>query len=130
VARSTFNSSIAYRSAVLFGTARTLDDPAEAAAALEALVEGLLPGRSSEVRAPSQAELRRTRVVEVQIEAASAKVSTGPPDDDPEDVDGPAWAGVVPLDVRWAPPEPAPDGAVGRGEIPIPDSVRHLGGER
>jgi nitroimidazol reductase NimA-like FMN-containing flavoprotein (pyridoxamine 5'-phosphate oxidase superfamily) len=130
VARSTFNSSIAYRSAVLFGAARALEDPVEAATALDALVEGILPGRCAEVRASSEAELRRTRVVELRIDAASAKISMGPLSDDPDDVDGPAWAGVVPLEVRWGAPVPAPDGAVGRGEIPVPSSVRKLRGAR
>ena len=75
----------------------------------------------------AKAELRRTRVVEVQIEAASAKVATGPPADDPDDVAGPAWAGATPSR-RGGGTQPAPDGAVGPGEVPIPDSVRRLGG--
>ena len=126
VARSTFNSSIAYRSAVVFGPARSIEDPEEATAALDALVEGILPGRSAELRPSTEAELRLTRVVEVQIAEASAKISEGPPEDEPEDVLGPAWAGPIPLVASYASPIPAPDGRVGAGEVPIPASVRRL----
>ena len=128
VARSTFESSVAYRSAVIFGPAERIDDPDERSAALDQLIDGLLPGRSAEVRASTPDELRRTAVIRVRIVEASAKISTGPPDDGPEDVAGDAWAGVVPLVTRWGAPEPAPDGAVGRGEIPLPPSVRALEG--
>lgn len=125
VARSTFNSSIAYRSAVVFGPARLIAGE-ERATALELLIEGILPGRSAEVRPSNESELRRTAVVEITIEEASAKVSTGPPQDDPNDLIGGSWAGVVPLEVRWGTPQNAPDGAVGRGEISCPESVRRL----
>jgi len=126
VARSTFNSSMAYRSAVVFGPGRVLEDPEEAAAALDDLVEGILPGRAREVRRSSESELRRTKVVEVTIERASAKISEGPPEDDPDDVAGASWAGTVPLLSTYGEPIPAPDGAVGRGEVPVPASVAHL----
>ncbi len=126
VARSTFNSSMAYRSVVLFGPGRVLEDPEEAAVALDDLVEGILPGRAAEVRRSSESELRRTKVVEVTIERASAKISEGPPEDEPDDVTGTAWAGTVPLVSSFVAPIPAPDGAVGRGEIPVPQSVARL----
>ena len=128
VARSTFESSVAFRSAVVFGPAELIEDPDERSVALDRLIDGLLPGRSAEVRASTPEELRRTSVVRVRIVEASAKISTGPPDDGPDDLLGDAWAGVVPLETRWGAPQPATDGAVGRGEIPIPDSVRRLEG--
>jgi nitroimidazol reductase NimA-like FMN-containing flavoprotein (pyridoxamine 5'-phosphate oxidase superfamily) len=128
VARSTFNSSFAYRSVMAFGPARIVDDPAHAERALDALVEGILPGRSDEVRRPSTSELRRTRVVEVQIARASAKVSVGPPSDEPDDVLTDAWAGTIPLAQVWGTPIAAPDGEVGRGAIPVPRSVARLVG--
>ena len=126
VARSTFESSVAYRSAVLFGPAELVDDATEQSVAIDRLIDGLLPGRSGEVRASTPDELRRTSVVRVRIVEASAKFSEGPPEDSPEDLAGSAWAGVVPLETRWGTPQPAPDGAVGRGEIPIPASVEAL----
>ncbi|MEI8264019.1 MAG: pyridoxamine 5'-phosphate oxidase family protein, partial [Actinomycetes bacterium] len=85
VARSTFNSSMAYRSVSVFGPARLLDGE-EKEAALEKLINGIIPGRSSEVRPSSESEISRTSVLEVTIEEASAKISVGPPDDDDEDV--------------------------------------------
>ena len=127
VARSTFESSVAFRSAVVFGPAELIEDPDERSMGLDRLIEGLIPGRSAEVRASKPDELRRTSVVRVRIVEASAKISAGPPEDGPEDVLGDAWAGVVPLETRWGTPQPAGDGAVGRGEIPIPASVRNLG---
>jgi len=124
VARSTFNSSVAYRSVVVFGSARMVSDEEERRSVLDALVEGLLPGRSSEVRASSESELRRTGIVVVDIEDASAKISAGPPEDDEEDVAGHAWAGVIPLVQKAGAPIPAPDGIVGDGLVEIPPSVR------
>ena len=130
VARSAFNSSIAYRSVVVYGTARRVEDPEEVRAALTLLIDGILPGRSAEVRTSSESELRRTAVVEVAIDAASAKISEGPPSDDPDDVAGPAWAGTVPFRTVVGPPVPAPDGAVGAGTVPVPESIRRLVGGR
>ena len=123
VARSTFNSSMAYRSVSVFGPARLLEGE-EKEAALEKLINGFIPGRSSEVRPSSESEISRTSVLEVMIEEASAKISVGPPDDDEEDVEGPAWAGVIPFRVITEEPIPAPDGAVGAGTVPVPASVQ------
>jgi hypothetical protein len=90
---------------------------------LDLLIDGILPGRSSEVRASTPSELRRTMVLRVAIEEASAKISEGPPEDDPDDVAGTAWAGVLPQQVVLARPVPAEDGSVGRGEVALPRSV-------
>lgn len=123
VARSSFNSSVAYRSVTVFGPAAKVEGAEERRRALDLLIDGILPGRSGEVRASTPPELRRTTVLRVGIEEASAKVSEGPPEDDPEDVDGGAWAGVLPQRVVLDSPVPASDGAVGRGEIDLPPSV-------
>ena len=124
VARSSFNSSMAYRSAVVFGTARLLEGDEERRVALDLLIEGVLPHRTSEVRLSSESELRRTAVVEVTIEEASAKINEGPPNDDDDDIAGDAWAGVIPYRRVVGPVENAPDGKVGQGLIEIPTSVR------
>lgn len=131
VARSAFNSSVAYRSAVVFGPAQLLTGAEEREHALDLLTDGALPGRVAEVRRPSPDELRRTAVLRVAIEEASAKVSEGPPAGEAEeDLEGPAWAGVVPLRSSWGEPEPARDGRVGRGEVALPPSIQGLGGRR
>lgn len=109
LARSTFNHSINYRSVVLFAEARRIDDPAEKDAALAAVVDHLLPGRSAEARRPTESELRQTIVVAVPISEASAKVRTGPPGDaDSDDAALPVWAGLLPLRTVAGEPVPAP----------------------
>jgi len=120
VARSAANSSMNYRSVVVFGTARLVAEPAEKVAALRALTEHVLPGRWDEVRPVTDQELKGTTVVAVGIEEASAKVRTGPPVDEDDDYDLPIWAGVLPL--RLVPGAPLPDPAR-RGDIPVPGSV-------
>lgn len=125
VARSAFESSVHYRSAVLFGSFTRLED-AEHEAALDLIVEGLLPGRAVEVRRSTAKELAATLVLAMPIVEWSLKVSDGWPEDEPSDVAGPAWAGVVPLHVNHGTPRPAPDLAPG---IPVPASVRALVGE-
>lgn len=109
VARSVFHSSLNYRSVVAFGTARLLDDADEKARALEALGEHLIPGRTADARSPNERESTSTSIVRFDIEEATAKVRTGPPIDEPEDLDLPIWAGVVPLSLTASSPEPAPE---------------------
>jgi uncharacterized protein len=97
LARSTFHHSINYRSVVIFGPASEVSDPDEKTAALEAVVEHIVAGRGAEARGPSASELRATKVIRVDIAEASAKIRSGPPIDDPEDMAIPIWAGVLPL---------------------------------
>ncbi len=96
-ARSSFNSSMNYRSATVFGTPRLIDDPEEKLRALEIITECTMPGRWSEVRDSHDKEVKMTGVIALQIESASAKISTGMPEDEDEDYDIPIWAGVLPL---------------------------------
>ena len=107
LARSAFHHSVNYRSVVLFGAARELTDPADKTAALAALIEHLHPGRWDSIRAPNPKELAATRVLAVQIEAASAKRRSGDPLDDPEDLDWPCWAGQIPLALTRGEPRPS-----------------------
>ena len=108
LARSVFHHSMNYRSVVALGSATKLEG-AEKAAALDALVEGLIPGRSREARAPDRAELAATMILSFPLDEVSAKARSGPPADDPADLDLPIWAGTIPLALRAGPPEPAPD---------------------
>ena len=100
LARSVFHSSMNYRSALIFGHGRTVDDAAAKLAALEAISEHLLAGRWADARQPTARELDATAVVAIDIESASAKVRTGPPGDDEDDYALPIWAGVLPLQVQ------------------------------
>ena len=97
LARSAFHHSINYRSVVVHGTGTEVTDEEEKRAALAAVVEHIVPGRGADARPPTSSELRATRVVRVPLDEASAKVRTGGPKDDPEDLDLPVWAGQVPL---------------------------------
>jgi hypothetical protein len=98
VARSAFNSSMNYRSAVVFGSGRMLEDEAERLHALRVISEHALPGRWAELRPPTANELAMTAVIEVRIESASAKIAAGPPQDEPEDYALATWAGVLPVE--------------------------------
>jgi uncharacterized protein len=106
LARSAFHHSMNYRSAVVFGRAVPVDGD-EKVAALKAISEHLRPGRWDEVRPPSEVELRQTAVLRIEVEDMSAKVRTGGPIDEPEDMDLPVWAGVVPCGLTWGTAEPA-----------------------
>lgn len=106
-ARSAFHHSINYRSAVVLGTGRVIDDREEKHEALRLIVEHVARGRSDEVRGPSHGELKATEVLAVTISEASAKVRTGPPVDSAKDYALPIWAGELPLSLEVG--EPVPD---------------------
>src|SRR3954447_613014 len=121
VARSAFESSIRYRSAVVFGTCIPLAEDKERF--LDLVTEALIPGRSAEVRRPTRAELAATLVLALPLEDWSLKISAGWPEDEEDDVAGPSWAGVVPVRQAYRAPLPAPDLRPG---IEVPPSVRAL----
>jgi nitroimidazol reductase NimA-like FMN-containing flavoprotein (pyridoxamine 5'-phosphate oxidase superfamily) len=119
LARSAMHHSANYRSAMVLGTARTIEDPAEKLAALRAIVEHIVPGRWDQVRPPDEQELKATAVLALPIEEASAKVRTGPPIDDEEDLALNAWAGILPL--RMLAGSPLPDPLLRPGIEPPPN---------
>lgn len=96
-ARSAFNSSMNYRSVTVFGKVRLVDDWDEKIHALRVISDSTMPGRWDELRAPLDREIKMTGVIALEIESASAKVSTGMPEDEDEDYDIPVWAGILPL---------------------------------
>ena len=122
LARSQFHHSLNYRSAVVLGRGRLVADDAEKRLALRAIVDHVLPGRGDDSREPSPKELLSTKVLAVSIDEASAKVRTGPPIDDEDDVALPFWSGVVPLTTTPGPPDPVDP------RLPIPDYVQRLVG--
>ena len=97
LARSAFHHSMNYRSVIVFGHARLVEDRAEKIAALLALSDHMIPGRWDDVREPNDAELTLTTVLALPLTEASAKIRTGPPLDDEEDYDLKVWAGIIPL---------------------------------
>lgn len=122
LARSAFNHSMNYRSVVVFGRARVVEGD-EKVAALDAFVDHVAPGRSAEARPPTAKELAATLVIAVPLDEVSAKVRTGPPHDDEDDMALPVWAGEVPLGTVVG--EPVPDPALSP-TVPLAASVRAL----
>ena len=110
-ARSAFHHSVNYRSVVVLGHAREVTAEAEKRAFLDALVDRVAPGRARLVRGPNAKELHATRVLALPIDEASAKVRTGGPVDDPEDLAVPVWAGQLPIAMRAMSHIPTPDDA-------------------
>ncbi len=108
LARSAFHHSVNYRSAVVLGSARSVEDREQRLEALRAFTERLVPGRWSEVRPPSEKELRATRVLALRLDESSAKIRTGPPVDEEDDYALAAWAGVIPLTTIARAPIPDP----------------------
>jgi nitroimidazol reductase NimA-like FMN-containing flavoprotein (pyridoxamine 5'-phosphate oxidase superfamily) len=124
LARSAFEHSANYGSAVAFGTFAVVEAAEERMRALEAFTEKLIPGRWDEVRQPSAKELKATDILAMEIDEASAKVRMGPPDDD----DSPdalidTWAGVLPIVTSYGAPEPSPGLRPG---IELSESARRL----
>ncbi len=126
LARSAFHHSMNYRSATILGSGRAVEERARMLEVLEALTEKLTPGRWPSVRQPNEQEMRATRVVEIPIEEASAKIRTGPPLDDDADMEFGVWAGTVPISRIYgsATPDPKLDAA-----ISLPDHVKRLTGK-
>jgi nitroimidazol reductase NimA-like FMN-containing flavoprotein (pyridoxamine 5'-phosphate oxidase superfamily) len=118
LARSVFEHSLNYRSAVLFTHGHPIHDEAEKRRALQLFTEKLLPGRWQDARQPTANELKATGVVTLTIESATAKVRTGPPEDPAEDLHLPVWAGVLPLHLAYGQPQPAPNLPA---DLPFPD---------
>jgi nitroimidazol reductase NimA-like FMN-containing flavoprotein (pyridoxamine 5'-phosphate oxidase superfamily) len=121
LARSAFHHSINYRSVVVHGTATVVQDPAEKATALQSLVDAIVPGRPAGTRGPDRRELAATTVLRLPLDEVSVKVRTGPPVDEPEDLELPFWAGVLPLATVAGVPVPAPELPAG---AEVPEHVR------
>ncbi len=106
LARSAFHHSVNYRSVVILGTARLVEDPAEKMEVLRIFTEHVMKGRWDDVRQPTEQELKGTTVLALPLEEVSAKVRTGGPIDDEADYALPVWAGVLPLETVPKPPQP------------------------
>jgi uncharacterized protein len=119
VARSAFESSMHYRSVMVLGTCSVLDGDAQVAG-LRTITDHLMPHRWDDVRPPFAKELKATVVLALPLNEASVKISEGQPEDAEEDIDGPAWAGIVPMREVFDPPVAALDLRPG---IPQPDYV-------
>jgi len=122
LARCAFSHSMNFRSVVVLGVPTEVTDEAEKLRALEAIVEHVVPGRWRDARHPTEIEMRSTRVVRMPLDEVSAKIRTGPPKDQADDLGLDVWAGVIPLSV--VPGRPAADPAL-RAGIAVPEYVEH-----
>jgi uncharacterized protein len=108
LARSVFHHSLNYRSAMIYGSLRPVEEDEERLAGLRAITEQLAPGQWDAAREPTRKELAATSVLALSLAEASVKVRQGPPLDDEEDYALPVWAGVLPLHSVWGVPEADP----------------------
>jgi len=108
LARSVFHHSMNYRSVVIFGKGKLIENEVEKLEALKTITEHLIPGRWDDARKPNEKELNATTVVSIDIDEASAKIRTGPPIDDEEDYKLPVWAGLIPISLKFDSPENDP----------------------
>ena len=116
LARSAFNHTANYRSAMCFGAPEVISDTAEKGRLLEALTERLFPRRWSLLRPMTRKELGATTVLSLPLDESSAKIRVGPPEDPARDLEWPVWAGVIPL--KQSVGKPIADGGVSRGLKP------------
>ncbi|KUN85402.1 pyridoxamine 5'-phosphate oxidase family protein [Streptomyces griseoruber] len=123
LARSAFHHSINYRSVVVHGLAYDVTDPEEKRAALDAVVDQVVPGRVADSRPANKKELAATAVIRLDLNEVSAKTRTGGVNDEPEDLALPHWAGVLPLRKGYGTPLPEADLAPG---TPVPDYLAAL----
>lgn len=105
LARSAFSHSVNYRSVIAFGRSQEVTDETERWRVFERVVDHLIPGRWADTRQPNTSELKKTMLIAIPIEEASAKTRTGGVNDDLADADLPYWAGVIPLSVQAGTPE-------------------------
>ena len=123
-ARSVFSHSMNYRSAMIYGAARLVTEPAEKTLALRTITEHLTPGQWSYARQPTRKELAATSALALPLTEASVKIRAGGPSDEPEDHEMDVWAGVVPVSMTFG--EPEPDDVLRPG-IAVPAHIRDRG---
>lgn len=127
LAQSAFSHSMNYRSVVCFGEATLVTDPEKKAAALQAFLDHLVPGRWDDTRQPDRKETEATTVLAVPIDEASVKIRSGPPKDAAKDLAEGHWTGVIPLEMRSGPAIPDP---LTPQDVPIPDYVMNFDPKR
>jgi nitroimidazol reductase NimA-like FMN-containing flavoprotein (pyridoxamine 5'-phosphate oxidase superfamily) len=123
LARSAFNSSMHYRSVMIFGVAKPVTEFADKQRGLDLLTDHLLPGRRADIRPSTRKEINATMLLSLPLDTFTVKVGNKPPDDPEKDLESHAWAGVLPLQLKAGKPVAAPDLKPG---IEVPAYVRRL----
>ena len=127
LARSAFHHSVNYRSVVILGTARLVEEQAEKMEALHIFTEQVMKGRWNDIRQPNEQELKGTTVLSVSLEEVSAKIRTGGPVDDEEDYARQTWAGVLPLETIAKPPIPDENR---KSDPPMPEYLKNYSAKK
>lgn len=123
LARSVFDSSMNYRSVVIFSEGKIIDDLNEKARIFEAFTEKMIPGRWADVRIPNESEIKKTIIIELPILEASAKIREGLPFDGEDERDPSVWWGVIPQKTIYTEPVPHPQI---KPEVTLPYYIQHL----
>jgi nitroimidazol reductase NimA-like FMN-containing flavoprotein (pyridoxamine 5'-phosphate oxidase superfamily) len=121
LARSAFHHSVNYRAVSIYSKPEVVQNPNMLNHVLEVFTEKVCPGRWNDIRKPTANEWKETLVLALPISEAVAKIRTGPPKDDPEDYDGPWWAGIVPMTLNHE--KPVADPQLREG-IPLPGYLK------
>ncbi len=100
LARSAFNHSMNYRSAMIYGSFEKVSGEDDKRAAMVAFMDKIAVGRQQEVRAGSDKEFDATTILRISLDEAACKVRTGPVKGDDDDLDVAVWAGVLPMAVQ------------------------------
>ncbi|MEN0037856.1 MAG: pyridoxamine 5'-phosphate oxidase family protein [Cellvibrio sp.] len=124
LARSAFNHTMNYRSAVIYGTFEIVDGSQQKMAALDAFMDKIAAGRKHEARPGDANELAATSVLRISLAEAAAKINNTGPEDKPEDLDLPVWAGILPMSVKYGEPIQSNADQHNSGDIPTPAYVQ------
>jgi nitroimidazol reductase NimA-like FMN-containing flavoprotein (pyridoxamine 5'-phosphate oxidase superfamily) len=122
VAKSAFHHSVNYRSVIIFAQAEKIEDPATKTEAFKWLTEKIVPGSWDYLRPVTDREVLKTTALAFKIDEASAKLRTGMPVDDDEDLELPIWSGLIPLQTKRM--TPLPDKL--SEALPLPAHLMHL----
>lgn len=119
-ARSPFNSSMNYRSVMIFGVPRAIEGE-EKIAALKLVSDRLIPGLWDAGREMTAKEFAQTMAIELSLEDMTAKKrAAGALDDDDSGL--PMWAGHIPFKTTFATPVPNEECK----NMPIPNYIAQL----
>jgi uncharacterized protein len=120
VARSAFHHSVNYRSVVLFANAEKIENPQDKKDAFEWLTHKMVPGSWKYLRPVKENEISKTTALAFSLNEASAKIRTGMPIDDEEDLELPIWSGLIPLQTTRLTPVADPYSK----DIPLPAHLK------
>ncbi|MGH1428832.1 MAG: pyridoxamine 5'-phosphate oxidase family protein [Arenicella sp.] len=122
VARSGMHCSANYRSVVIHGQGEEITHPEEHARLLYEITYQIIPGSEGDYRPHLKKELKATTLIAIPLSESACKIRTGDPIDDPEDLNLPYWAGVIPVTQVYGEPIPSKDLSQ---EIETPDYALH-----